>query len=75
MDNRIPASRLPEDSATQLRDILCTYGERWEVLPDLREGRPLRVLIRPRPVTADITPIECASLKEAADVLARLDAT
>ena len=64
---------MPEESFTQLRDILCKYGERWEVVPDLRQGRPLRVLIRPRPVDPDCKPIECGSLGEAAEVLATLD--
>jgi hypothetical protein len=67
------ASPLSEDLTAELRDLLHDRGESWEIAVDLREGRPLRILARRRPLEDGDEPVECGSVREMADRLSALD--
>jgi hypothetical protein len=73
MSERIPDSALPEDATAGFCDLLHDRGERWQITIDLREGKPLRVQARRRPLAGGDEPVECGSVREMAEKLSALE--
>jgi hypothetical protein len=73
MSDVMPVSPLPEDATAGFIDLLHAHGESWQITVDLREGRPLRIQARRRPLRDGDEPVECASVREMADRLSALE--